>query len=63
MIHANLGCNIFAIQKQLLTIALLIKNMSRNTTFAIYCAYCINKAVLCPGNTNVEHISEEFLNS
>jgi hypothetical protein len=48
MIDACLGCNILAIQKQLVSIALLIQNMSRSTTFAIYFAYFVSKAVLFP---------------
>jgi hypothetical protein len=61
-IHACLGYNIIGNQKQLMCIALLIKQMSGKSTSVIDPTHCINKALLCLGS-NVNHSSEKVLNS
>jgi hypothetical protein len=58
VIYAYLGSSIIDIQKQFVSIASLIREMSRNCTSEIDCV----KAFLCSGNNNVSHISEEVLN-
>jgi hypothetical protein len=59
--HAHLGYNIVAIQKQLMCIALLIKEILGNGTFFMYSSHSIKKEMLRSASTDVEHMSEEFL--
>jgi hypothetical protein len=54
--------NINAIQ-ELMGIASLIKKMLGKTTPVIDSTYGINKTVLCSGNSDVDHVSDEVLNS
>jgi hypothetical protein len=37
--------------------------MSENNATVIDCTYCINKEMLCSGSNDVNHVSEEVLNS
>jgi hypothetical protein len=36
--------------------------MSRESTSITDSTFCINKAMLCPGNADDDHVSEEVLN-
>jgi hypothetical protein len=53
------GCNIVAIEQQLMGTASLIKEMSGKRTSVIDSTHCITKAILCPGNNDVDHTSKE----
>jgi hypothetical protein len=61
VIHLYLGYNTVAIQKQLMGIASLVKEMSGKSISVTYSIHFINKAVLCSGSDYVYHISEEVL--
>jgi hypothetical protein len=50
MIHAKLGRNNTAIQKQFMSIASLNNKMSRKTTTVIDSTHSTNKSNLCPRN-------------
>jgi hypothetical protein len=56
---AHLGCNITAIQKQLIGITSGIKEMSGKSTSVTDSTHCITKAILCLGINDVNCISEE----
>jgi hypothetical protein len=45
-----------------MVIALLIKEMSRESTSITDSTFCINKAISCPGNADDDQVSEEVLN-
>jgi hypothetical protein len=60
--YAYSGYNIVAIQKKLMVIALLIKEMQRENTSTTDPEQCINNAILCSRNNDVAHVSE-VLNS
>jgi hypothetical protein len=46
VIHAYLGCDVIAIQKQLMDIASLVKKISGKGTSVVYSTLCINKGIL-----------------
>jgi hypothetical protein len=56
-IHVHLSNNIVVIQKQVMGIASQIKTMSGKNTPVIDFTHCSNKAILCLGNNDVDHIS------
>jgi hypothetical protein len=62
VIHAYLGYNTTALQKQLIGIASLIKEKSGKSISTTDSTHCISKATLCSGNTDVNHISEGLNN-
>jgi hypothetical protein len=41
----------------------LINEMLKKCTYEIDSTYCINEAILCSGNNDVDHISEEVRNN
>jgi hypothetical protein len=61
VIHAYLGYKFVA--TQLMDIASLIKEMSGRSKSINASTHCINKPILCSGNNEVHHISEQVLNS
>lgn len=62
VIDACLDYNII-IEKQLMDIALLIKEISGKNSSVIDSADCINKAVFCSWNNDIYPVSEDFLYS
>jgi hypothetical protein len=54
---------VVAIEKQLIDIASLVKEMLGKGTSVIDSAHYSNKAILCPRSNDVGNISEEVLNS
>jgi hypothetical protein len=63
VIHPYLFYNIAAVQKQLMGIASLVKEIRRKSLSVIDSTFCINNAILCSGTNDVGHISEGVLNS
>jgi hypothetical protein len=63
VIPAYLWYNIIAIQKQLMVIGSLITEISGECTSVTDSIRCSNKAVLCFGSNDVDHIREEVVNS
>jgi hypothetical protein len=59
MIHAYFGrtSEIVGIQKQVVDITSLIKEKSETSTSAIDLTRCINKAFVCSGANDAEHIN------
>jgi hypothetical protein len=63
VIHLYLGYNTVAIQKQLMGITSLFKEMSGKSTSVTDSTHFIHKAVLCSGSDDVGHISEEVIST
>jgi hypothetical protein len=62
-IHAYLCCNIANILKLIMSIALLITEISEKGASAVDFTHSINKEMLCPWSNDINHISEVSLNS
>jgi hypothetical protein len=63
VIRVYLGYNILPTEKQFIRIASLIKEISGKNASAIDITHYNNKAILYSGNNDIDHISEEVLNS